>query len=258
MDSDLFRALADPHRRALLDALFLRDGRTLGELCALLPRITRFGVMKHLRVLEKAGLVTARKAGREKLHYLNPVPIRLIHDRWISKFTEPWVGALADLKHRLEVPMSSDTVPARPKRVYEVYIRTTPERLWEAIVSGETTPLYYFGAIVESDWRPRSPYRYRMPDGSVTIAGTLLEVDPPRRLVMTFAARWDAEVAADAPTRVTWEIEPLGEACKLTLVHDEFDGETATFHQVEGWSQILSGLKTLLETGKPLVVGGES
>ena len=97
-----FKALADPTRRFLLDLLFERDGRTLSELEAELPEMTRFGVMKHLRVLEDAGLVVTRREGREKLHFLNPVPIRLIHDRWIDKYTEHRVAALAGLKHELE------------------------------------------------------------------------------------------------------------------------------------------------------------
>src|SRR5215207_7630745 len=99
---DVFKALGDPSRRLLLDSLFEEDGQTLGELSARLPSMTRFGVMKHLRLLESAGLVTTRKVGREKLHYLNPMPIRLIHDRWIGKYSEPWVGALAGLKASLE------------------------------------------------------------------------------------------------------------------------------------------------------------
>ncbi len=105
MDDDqdrVFRALADASRRLLLDRLFERDGRTLGELEEELPEMTRFGVMKHLRVLEEAGLVVSRRDGRRKLHYLNPVPIRLVHDRWIDKYTEHRVSALAELKTQLE------------------------------------------------------------------------------------------------------------------------------------------------------------
>jgi DNA-binding transcriptional ArsR family regulator len=97
----VFRALADPTRRSLLDELFKHDGQTLSALEQRLP-MTRFGVMKHLRVLEDARLVVTRRRGREKLHFLNPVPIRLIHDRWVSKYAEPWVSALSELKHRLE------------------------------------------------------------------------------------------------------------------------------------------------------------
>jgi DNA-binding transcriptional ArsR family regulator len=100
-DDPVFKALADPTRRFLLDLLFTRDGRTLTELESELE-MTRFGVMKHLRVLEDAGLVVTRRSGREKLHFLNPVPIRLIHDRWIHKYREPRVSALAELKTQLE------------------------------------------------------------------------------------------------------------------------------------------------------------
>src|SRR5947199_10529156 len=119
----VFRALADPTRRGLLDELFKRDGQTLGALERGLP-MSRFGLMKHLRVLEEAGLVVARKRGREKLHFLNPVPIRLVHDRWVSKYAEPWAATLSDLKHRLE----DRTV----EKVFEIYIKTTPERREEA------------------------------------------------------------------------------------------------------------------------------
>src|SRR6266481_5198859 len=98
---DVFRALSDPTRRSLLDELFKKDGQSLRALEERLP-MTRFGVMKHLKLLEEAGLVVARRRGREKLHFLNPIPIRLIHDRWVSKYTGPWVATLSDLKHTLE------------------------------------------------------------------------------------------------------------------------------------------------------------
>ena len=144
----VFRALADPTRRSLLDELFGQDGQTLSSLEGRFD-ITRFGVMKHLKQLEEAGLVTTRRRGREKLHFLNPVPIRLIHDRWVSKYAEPWAAALSDLKHRLESSM---------EKVFEIYIRTTPERLWEAITDAEIRSKYNFGARIESDWTPGSTY----------------------------------------------------------------------------------------------------
>ena len=112
--------------------------------------MTRFGVMKHLRVLEDAGLVVTRRRGREKLHYLNAVPIRLIHDRWVSKYAEPWAAALSELKERLE----EQTM----EKVFEIYIKTTPERLWEAITDGEMRRQYNFGVGVTSDWTPGSRY----------------------------------------------------------------------------------------------------
>jgi DNA-binding transcriptional ArsR family regulator len=107
-DEAVFRALADGQRRVLLDRLFERDGQTLAELCAALPHLSRFGVMKHLSVLEQASLVTTRRDGRHKVHFLNPVPIRGIHDRWISKYATPWVDVLAGLRHDLEQPERSN------------------------------------------------------------------------------------------------------------------------------------------------------
>src|SRR5918999_1246574 len=142
----VFKALADPTRRSLLDELFREDGQTLSALEARLP-MTRFGVMKHLKQLEEAGLVVTRRRGREKLHFLNPVPIRLVHDRWVSKYAEPWAAGLSDLKHRLESPM---------EKVFEIYIRTTPERLWEAITDPEIRSKYQFGVRIASDWKPGS------------------------------------------------------------------------------------------------------
>jgi DNA-binding transcriptional ArsR family regulator len=125
---DIFRALADPSRRSLLDALFREDGQTLSALHGRLP-MTRFGVMKHLRILEEADLVVTRRRGREKLHFLNPVPIRLVHDRWVSKYAEPWAAALSEIKHGLE--------ERTMEKVFEIYIKTTPERLWQAITDPE-------------------------------------------------------------------------------------------------------------------------
>ena len=246
-----FRALADPNRRRLLDRLRERDGQALGELEATLPGMTRFGVMKHLRVLEDAHLVTTRRDGRRKLHFLNPVPIQLIADRWISRYAAPWVSGLADLKHTLEAPGPMSA----PKQVYEIFIRTTPERLWQAITDGELTKQYYYGTEVRSDLEPARPFQYFGGDGNLMLDGEIVEIDPPRRLVTTFAAVWDPATAGDRPSRVTWEIEPMGATCKLTLTHDDFDGETATYRNVAGgWSFILSGLKSVLETGEPLQV----
>src|SRR2546423_2360161 len=121
---EVFKALADPTRRSILDRLFREDGQTLGALQGRF-RMTRFGVMKHLKVLEEAGLVVTKRRGREKLHFLNAVPIRLVHDRWVSKYAEPWTAALTALKRSLE--------DRTMEKVFEIYIKTTPERLWEAI-----------------------------------------------------------------------------------------------------------------------------
>jgi uncharacterized protein YndB with AHSA1/START domain/DNA-binding transcriptional ArsR family regulator len=249
---EVFKALADPSRRLLLDRLFERDGQSLVELQAHLP-MGRFGVMKHLRVLEDAGLVTTRKVGREKLHYLNPVPIRLVHDRWTSRYAEPIVAHLSALKARLE----EQPMGVAPRHVYEIYVKTTPERLWRAITDPADTQLYYYGTRVQSDWKVGSRLVYLDHD-QVSLDCKILEIDPAHRLVHSFTMTYDPEMAAERPSRVTWEIEKQGEVCRLRLVHDDFDGETKTYHEVEhGWSGILSGLKTLLETGQPLHIGEE-
>ncbi|MGP0088668.1 MAG: ArsR/SmtB family transcription factor [Xanthobacteraceae bacterium] len=242
---DVFRALADPTRRSLLDELFKEDGQTLSALEGRLP-MTRFGVMKHLKVLEEAGLVVTRRRGREKLHFLNAVPIRLIHDRWVSKYAEPWAATLSDLKHRLE--------DKRMEKVFEIYIKTTPERLWKAITDTEMRRKYTFGAIVTSDWTPGS--RHQAVGNGVLIAeGENLEVDPPRRLVQSFRALWDDDVKREGTSRVTWEIEPVGDSCRLTVTHDQLR-ENANKQLYGGWPMVLSGLKTLLETGEILTTPG--
>jgi uncharacterized protein YndB with AHSA1/START domain/DNA-binding transcriptional ArsR family regulator len=242
---EVFKAIADPTRRSLLDELFREDGQTLSALEQRLP-MTRFGVMKHLRVLEEAGLVLTRRRGREKLHFLNPVPIRLVHDRWVSKYAEPWAATLSALKHDLE--------ETTMEKLFEIYIKTTPERLWEAITDSGMRSKYSFGVAVESDWTPGS--RYACASGEIPIAeGENLEVDPPRRLVQSFNALWGDGVKAEGTSRVTWEIEPVADSCRLTVIHDELR-EGANGELYGGWPMILSGLKTLLETGETLTTPG--
>ena len=243
----VFKALAAPPRRRLLDELFKKDGQTLGALERRLP-MTRFGVMKHLRVLEEAGLVVTKRRGREKLHFLNAVPIRLVHDRWVSKYAAPWAATLSELKHRLEEkPM---------EKVFEIYIKTTPERLWEAITNPEMRRKYNFNAGVESDWTPGSRYQGISPFAPTPIwEGENLEVDPPRRLVQSFRALWSADVKREGTSRVTWEIEPVGDSCRLLVTHDELR-EGANAELYGGWMMVLSGLKTLLETGELLTTPG--
>jgi uncharacterized protein YndB with AHSA1/START domain/DNA-binding transcriptional ArsR family regulator len=260
----VFKALADPTRRGLLDELFRQDGQTL---TALEERVdmTRFGVMKHLGVLEDAGLVTTKRRGREKLHFLNTVPIRLVHDRWVSKYAEPWAAALSRLKTRLEdntmqtvknVSWAEGTAPvAAGTAVFEVYIKTTPERLWEAITDPEQRRKYSFGVETHSAWTPGSEYKAGVPGVIDIAAGKNIEVDPPRLLVQTFEALWSDEVKAQGTTRVTWEIEPVGNSCRLTVIHDQLPPD-ADAQLYGGWPMILSGLKTLLETGEMLDTPG--
>jgi uncharacterized protein YndB with AHSA1/START domain/DNA-binding transcriptional ArsR family regulator len=241
----VFRALADPTRRSLLDALFKKDGQTLRTLEERLP-MTRFGVMKHLKLLEDAGLVVTKRRGREKLHFLNPVPIRLVHDRWVSKYAERWVAALSEIKHKLE--------DKTMEKVFEIYIKTTPERLWKAITDTEMRRKYNFGAIVTSDWTTGS--RYEGLGGETPIFdGTNLEVDPPRRLVQSFSALWGDDVKSEGTSRVTWEIEPVGDSCLLIVTHGQLR-EGANNQLYGGWPMVLSGIKTLLETGEMLTTPG--
>ena len=243
----VFKALADPTRRSLLDELFKEDGQTLGALEGRLP-MTRFGVMKHLKVLEEAGLVATRRCGREKLHFLNPVPIRLVHDRWVSKYAEPWAAALTGLKRELEEELM--------EKVFEIYIKTTPERLWEAITDSELRRKYNFGMGVVSDWTPGSRYEAVHASAPAPLAeGENLEIDPPRRLVQSFTALWSDDVKSEGTSRVTWEIEPVGDSCRLTVTHDQLR-EGANDELYGGWPMILSGLKTLLETGETLTTPG--
>jgi DNA-binding transcriptional ArsR family regulator/uncharacterized protein YndB with AHSA1/START domain len=241
---EVFRALADPTRRAILDELFRVDGQTLTTLEERFE-MTRFGVMKHLKVLEEAGLVVTRRRGREKLHFLNPVPIRLVHDRWVSKYAEPWTAALSDLKQRLERPM---------EKIFEIYIRTTPEQLWHAITDPEIRSKYQFGAQVRSDWTVGGRFELGTPDFLLG-EGENLVVDPPRKLVQTMVALWGDDVKSEGPSRITWEIEPVGDSCRLTVTHDELR-EGANEQLYGGWPMILSGLKTWLETGELLTTPG--
>jgi uncharacterized protein YndB with AHSA1/START domain len=244
---EVFRALADPTRRSLLDELFKEDGQTLTALEGRLP-MSRYGVMKHLKVLEQAGLVVTKRRGREKLHFLNPVPIRLVHDRWVSKYAEPWAATLTGLKRTLE--------DRTMEKVFEIYIKTTPERLWEAITEPEQRAKYNFGVGVVSDWTNGSKYEsfHASADGALA-EGENLEVDRPKRLVQSFNALWSDDVRAENTSRVTWEIEQIEDSCRLTVTHDQLR-EGANDELFGGWPMILSGLKTYIETGEELTTPG--
>jgi uncharacterized protein YndB with AHSA1/START domain/DNA-binding transcriptional ArsR family regulator len=246
---EVFRALADPTRRDLLDELYRSDGQTLTALEQRFA-MTRFGVMKHLRLLEDAGLIVTRRQGREKLHFLNSVPIRLIYDRWVSKYSEPWAAGLTSLKRDLEEQETS------MEKVFEIYIKTTPERLWAAITDPQIRAKYNFGAGVTSDWTPGSEFTLgHAASGMALGEGVNVEVDPPRRLVQTMTALWGDDVRAEGPSRLTWEIEPVGDSCRLRLTHDQLR-EGASDQLYGGWPMILSGLKTWLETGELLTTPG--
>ncbi|MEQ7129102.1 metalloregulator ArsR/SmtB family transcription factor [Actinopolymorpha sp. B11F2] len=242
----VFKALGDPTRRALLDALLEQDGQTLLALSTRF-QMTRPAVAKHLGILEEAGLVVARRRGREKHHFLNVVPIRQVHDRWITKYTEEWSAGLSDLKRDLEQGM---------EKVFEIYIDTTPERLWHAITDPASRAKYHFGASVHSDWTTGSLFSLDHPGAERPLAeGENVVVDPPRRLVQSMRTLWSDDAERQGTTRVTWEIEPVGNACRLIVTHDQLAGN-APPELYGGWPMILSGLKTWLETGRTLTTPG--
>src|SRR4051812_323723 len=257
---DVFRALADPSRRQLLDSLNRRNGQTLRELCSGLE-MARQSVSKHLAILEAAGLVTSVRRGREKLHYLNAAPINDISERWITRYDRGRVEALADLKLALEEgPMD------RPSFVYTTYIRTTPEQLWQALTDPAFTRRYW-NASFETDWKAGSTMTWDM--GGVTVADpeqVVLESEPYRRLSYTWhtfspelndalglSDEVRERIAAEGRSQATFELEPVGDSVKLTVIHDGLDPEGHVKSLIgDGWPRVLSRLKTLLETGEAL------
>jgi uncharacterized protein YndB with AHSA1/START domain len=242
----VFKALADPTRRELLDVLLVDDGQTLSALVERFD-MTRPAVAKHLGILEDAGLVVVQRRGREKRHFLNPVPVRQVHDRWVTKYTQEWAAGLVGLKTELERTM---------EKVFEIYVRATPEQVWEAITDPEIRARYNFGARIDSDWTPGSRYELSSPKADGLLGeGEILEVDAPRRLVQSMRALWGEDVAAEGTSRVTWEIEPIEDSCRVTVTHDQLrDGANDQLYG--GWPMILSGLKTWLETGEELTTPG--
>jgi uncharacterized protein YndB with AHSA1/START domain/DNA-binding transcriptional ArsR family regulator len=253
---DVFRALADPSRRALLDRLNARNGQTLRELCTGLD-MARQSVSKHLAVLEAANLVTTVWRGREKLHYVNAEPINAIADRWITHYDKARVHALADLKTALEAPVS------RPEFVYTAYINTTPERLWQALTEPEFTKRYW-GVEFETDWAKGSRMTWTDPGGVISDPEqVVVESDPYTRLAYTwhtFTAEWGdgnkiseedrARFAAEPRSVVTFQLDQQGPVVKLTVVHE---GGPALLDAIgDGWPAIISSLKSLLETGSVL------
>ncbi|GLW93488.1 ArsR/SmtB family transcription factor [Actinokineospora globicatena] len=259
----VFRALADPSRRDLLDRLNEHDGLTLRELCAGLA-MSRQAVSKHLAVLEAANLVSTAWRGREKLHHLNAEPVNAIADRWIRQYDRGRVRALADLRQALEHPM---TAPEGPTEfVYTTYIDTTPERLWQALTEPAFTSRYW-GVEFTTEWVTGAPMTWKENGVSITDPEqVVLLADPPRRLSYTWHTLSDewrdshgfdpAEIAVLAGQRrskVTFDIEPLEGRVRLRVTHDGFEpGSDLVAGVSQGWPEIVSSLKTLLETGDPL------
>jgi uncharacterized protein YndB with AHSA1/START domain/DNA-binding transcriptional ArsR family regulator len=245
-DDPVFRALADPTRRALLDRLRERGGLTLGELCEPLA-MTRQAATQHLDVLAAASLISTVRRGREKLHYLNPVPLWDIQERWIEQFERSRLGALSAIRHRAE----EGTMGDRPHYVYVTYIEGSPERVWAALTDADLTAAYWGHSNV-SDWQPGSEWEHRRTDGSgvADVIGTVLEAVPPRRLTLTFDAPGDTPPGG--PSRVTFEIEPYHEIVRLTVTHENLPDADALEAISAGWPAVCANLKSLLETGHVL------
>ncbi len=244
----VFKALADASRRKVLDALFEEDGQTLQALCRNVA-FTRQGLSKHLRVLENAGLIVTEFRGREKRHYLNPVPIREVTERWITKYATEQLTAVSALKRALEGgAMSNDTF------AYQSYIRAPIERVWEALTSPEFTAQYFYATRVESTWEEGAVVTYRYADGDeIAVEGKVIEVEPPYRLVITWHALYDDAVAGESPSRVTITLTESNGQTRVRIVHDQFPENSALFDSIsEGWPWIIAGLKSLLETGAAL------
>jgi uncharacterized protein YndB with AHSA1/START domain/DNA-binding transcriptional ArsR family regulator len=244
----IFKALADPHRRQLLDRLRERNGLSLRELCAGLS-MARQSVTKHLAVLEEAGLVATTWRGREKLHHLNPVPLHEIEERWIRTFDRPRLSALSAIRHAAEEQAMSEhamSEPPAPDYVYVTYIRATPEQVWHALTDADLTGRFW-GHRNESDWQPGSTWRHVRTDGSgiADVTGTVLESVPPERLVITFGEGAEA-------SRVTFTVEPYQDIVRLTVRHEDVRTEADAEAVAAGWPAVFANLKSLLETGEVL------
>ena len=244
----MFKALADPTRRLLLDRLRHQNGQTLGELCHSLE-MTRQSATQHLDHLAQAGLVTVLRRGRERLHYLNPAPIHDIGIRWIAAYDAPRLAALSAIKNRAEEHAMSDTATLVPTYVYVTYVRATAEQVWQALTDADLTARYW-GHANNSDWRVGSPWEHRRVDGSdqVDVVGTVLEASPPTRLRITFE---DSDERR-SPSVVTFLIEPHDDIVRLTVTHENLPNVEMLNGISRGWPAVLANLKSLLETGDVL------
>ena len=243
--NDVFKALADPTRRRLLDRLHQDNGQTLGELCDGIE-MARQSATQHLAVLEAANLVSTVRRGRQKLHYLNPAPLHDIQERWIDKFEIPRLRTLSAVKRRAEEPMTD-----KPTFVYVTYIESTPERVWDALTDADLTAEYWGHSNV-SDWRVGSSWEHRRTDGSgiADVVGEVVDSVPPTRLVTTWAA--PGAPPSDTPSRVSFDIEPYGEIVRLTVTHEHLADEAERDAAAGGWAAVLSNLKSFIETGHAL------
>lgn len=240
----IFKALSDPARRALLDSLRKRDGQTLSDLEQVLE-MSRFGVMKHLNVLAEANLIVTRKDGRFKYHYLNPVPLQDVMDRWTAPFLQRQARAVTELKAKLE----RDTAMGKPDFMMQTFIRCTQDALWDALTEADQIAAYHFACnVVEGNAVVGQDTAFIQPNGEAMLRQTTTEMDPKSRIAMTFDPLF---MGPDAPpSHMVYMIEAQGESCKLTIEHYNMAPGQESF--AEGWARLASSLKSYLETGTAL------
>ena len=234
---DVFKALADPTRRSLLDRLLTSDGQTLNQLCAGLA-MTRQAASRHLAVLEEANLVVATWKGREKLHHLNRVPLQQVYDRWTGRYDQPRLAALTGLKRALESEMSESDF------VYSIYIDAPVERIWQALTQGEFSRQFWSGRRLQSSWQVGAPVEILTEDGTPEVTGRVLEASPHSRLSYT----WNS-VGLKGESTVAFELKPFAGSVQLIVQHGPLPADSMARN---GWIAIMSSLKSWVETGKPL------
>jgi len=252
----VFKALADPTRRLLLDRLREQNGQTLRELCEHLE-MARQSATQHLDILVRANLVTVVRRGRERLHYLNPAPIHELDQRWIAGFDRPRLAAISAIKSHAETIKNQEEVSAMtatetttvPDYVYVTYIHASAEQVWQALTDADLTARYWGHANI-SDWQPGSAWEHRRADGSgaVDVVGTVLAAEPPTRLVITFEDTPDVQPAREASV-VTFLVEPHRDIVRLTVTHEKLPNREMLQGISNGWPAVLANLKSLLETG---------
>lgn len=247
----VFKAMADPTRRLLLDRLRHTDGQTVGALSAE-TGMTRQSATQHLDLLVNAGLVTVVRRGRERLHYLNPAPIHEIEERWISTFDRPRLAALSGIRqHAEELDMSEKaTTTTVPTYVYVTYIRASVDQVWHALTDADVTAAYWAHRNV-SDWQVGSTWEHQRLDGTGNdMDGRVLDADPPHRLRITFEDPNSERL--EQTSVVTFDIEPGDELVRLTVTHEHLPTMGMYGGISRGWPAVLANLKSLLETGAAL------
>lgn len=250
-DDAVFKGLADPTRRGLLDSLRRHEGVTLSDLCKDVS-MSRQSVTQHLDQLVDAGLVVVVRRGRERWHYLNAAPLHDITSRWLRRFDVVHLAAMHTIKELAEEPPVTDVSPL-PAYVYVTYIQARPERVWAALTDPAVTAIYWDGMANVSDWQVGSPWTHQTPhgNGDYDIWGSVLEADPPRLLKFTFQPA--AQDLADHGSTVTYLIEEAGGSVRLTVTHENLPDQAMLDGVSQGWPTVLSSLKSYLEIGSPLV-----